>query len=245
MVTPAVRALGLCAFATLAVAAGPSLPEPAASPSAPVRSAFEKGGYPWYDAGSDTVKPVWPPRDWNLEWLDRWLQGRKLSGLGLAGHWITFALAMLGLLILLIVLVQLWRVNRPGASDSLDTAGVPGRLLRIEGLPEGLRPRTDDPWAEAVRCRAEGDFARAVICLFAHQLLTLERLRQVRLVPGRTGRQLVRAIDDGQVRAWVEPTLRLFEAVYYGHQTPTAEAFGPVWVAAEAFQRRLAGGRAP
>jgi hypothetical protein len=214
----------------------------AAGPSPPVRSALEKGKYPWYDARADAVKPVWPPREWNLDWLDRWSGGLGGNGFKLAGNWVAIGLVMFGLVILLLVLVQLWRLYRPGASDVLATAHGPGTASRIEGLPEGLRPETLDPWAEAVRCRAQGDYARAVVCLFAHQLLTLDRLRQVRLVPGRTGRQLVRAIADGQFRAWVEPTLRLFEAVYYGHRTPTAEAFEPVWSAAEEFQRRIAEG---
>jgi hypothetical protein len=220
-------------------------PLPSAGPSAPVRSALEKGGYPWYDAKADAAKPIWPPREWDLDWLDRWFRGKSGDWLNLAGNWVAFVLVMIGLVILLLVLLQLWRLYRPAADDLLGSVRGPGTASRIEGLPEGLRPETLDPWAEAVRCRERGDYARAVICLFAHQLLTLDRLRHLRLVPGRTGRQLVRAIPDAQFRGWVEPTLRLFEAVYYGHRSPTAESFEPVWIAAEAFQRRIAEGAAP
>ncbi len=115
---------------------------------------------------------------------------------------------------------------------------------RFEGLPAGLEPESDDPWSDAMRRRARGDYAGAIICLFAHQLLTLDRLRMLRLAPGRTGRQLVRAIDDRQIREWVERTLRLFEAVYYGHRVPSAKTFESVWVQAEAFERRVAAGPA-
>jgi hypothetical protein len=234
--------------ASLALAAVAAAEPPlisAGGPPPPVRSALEKGSYPWYDAKADAVKPVWPPREWNLDWLDRWLRGKDLDLAARAGDWVAIVLAMLGMLILLAVLGQLWRLYRPGAAETLASARGPGTASRIEGLPEGLRPETHDPWAEAVRYRAQGDYARAVVCLFAHQLLTLDRLRQIRLVPGRTGRQLVRAIADGEFRAWLDPTLRLFEAVYYGHRTPTAEAFEPVWAAAEAFQRRVAEGAMP
>jgi hypothetical protein len=213
-----------------------------AGPSTPVRSALEKGRYPWYDAKADAVKPIWPPREWNLDWLDRLTSGKGGNLLNLAGNWIAYVLVMIGLVILLMILMQLWRLYRPKADDLLGSVRGPGTASRIEGLPEGLRPETLDPWSEAIRCRERGDYARAVVCLFAHQLLTLDRLRQVRLVPGRTGRQLVRAIPDAQFRTWVEPTLRLFEAAYYGHRTPTADAFEPVWTAAEAFQRRIAEG---
>ena len=104
---------------------------------------------------------------------------------------------------------------------------------------------SSDPWEEAIRRRGRGDLAGAVVCLFAHQLLTLSRLGLVRLAPGRTGRQLLGAVADAEFRALVRPTLRLFEAVYYGHRTPSAEEFAAVWAGVEAFQRRVALGVTP
>jgi hypothetical protein len=221
-------------------------PATAPGPPAAVREALKKGAYPWYDTRNDTVKPLWPPREQELrwDWLDRLLKGKNLSWIPALGQLIMFVLAMVGLVILLAVLLALWRHYQPSGDDWLtqgwrarDEAGA---AARIEDLPEGLRPETDDPWAEALRCRDRGDYARAVVCLFVHQLLTLERLRQLRLHPGRTGRQLVRSIGDREFRTWVDTTLRLFEGVYYGHHPATAEAFEPVWVAAEAFEQRIA-----
>ncbi len=99
-----------------------------------------------------------------------------------------------------------------------------------------------DPLGEAARFRREGNLAAATLCLFVHQLRTLDELRLIRLAPGRTGRQLVRSIADGWIKARVEPTLRLFEASYYGHHEPTREAFDRVWQGAEELQARIAGG---
>jgi hypothetical protein len=76
--------------------------------------------------------------------------------------------------------------------------------------------------------------------MFAYQLLSLDSLSMIRLIPGRTGRQLVRSVGDRQLRGWVEPTLRLFEAVYYGHRPPSPEAFEAAWISAQAFQQRVA-----
>jgi hypothetical protein len=112
--------------------------------------------------------------------------------------------------------------------------------MRVQGLPVGIQDIRGDPWEEAVRRRARGDFAGAVVYLFAHQLLVLERLKQIRLMPGRTGRQYVRSVADPALRAVVEPTLRLFETVYYGRRVPPAEAFEAVWTLAEGWQRRSA-----
>jgi hypothetical protein len=231
---------------TAIASAAPAKATPASPAPVPVRKALEAGHYPWYNARTDSVEPVWPPREWelDLDWLDRWLRRLNLSWLPSAGQLIAYGLAMAGLAILVAVLVVLWRNYRPGAEGLLGRARAagPGKAARVEDLPEGLRPETDDPWSEAVRCRARGDYARAVVCLFVHQLLTLDRLRQLRLVPGRTARQLVRGIPDREFRSWVEATLRLFEDAYYGHRLPSAEAFEPVWTAAEAFERRIAEG---
>jgi hypothetical protein len=225
---------------------GPDPEAPSSDPERAVPSALARGNYPWYDAKTDSARPVLSPRKWNLEWLDRWLKGLdrwRVPGIGSFGDLFVIGVALLALTILLVVLVELWRRHRtPEVGRDAGWGGRTGMAARIEALPEGLRPETSDPWSEALRHRARGDFAAAIVCLFAHQLLALDRLRLVRLVPGRTGRQLVRAIDDRQFRAWVEPTLGLFEEVYYGHHSPTDEAFAAVWSLAEAFERRVAEG---
>jgi hypothetical protein len=222
-----------------------SAPEQAAlvgDASTPVKKALEKGKYPWYDSKSETVKPVWPPDlTWLTDWLERLFGRRRVPGIGRLGDLIAIVLAMLALAVFLVVLIELWRRYRPvNEGDAAQRRS--GASERIEGLPAGVRPETADPWAEAQARRARGDLAGAIVCLFAHQLLTLDRLRQIRLVPGRTGRQYVRAIDDREFRSSVEPTLHLFEAVYYGHQIPSVEAFERVWALAVSFEQRAAAG---
>ena len=239
-------------------------PSPASAPAAhsatEVRSALARGTYPWYDSKTDRLKPVlpWPdsaslrPKgftDWLRkrfgfvgDWwkkLNRW----SLPAIGKLGDVVAVALTVVILAVVLVVLLELLRRYRPLDEDAIRRAAIAsGSAQRIEGLPGGLPDAMADPWAEALRRRERGDFAGAVICLFAHQLLSLNRLGQIRLVPGRTGRQFVRSVVDRQLRALVEPTLRLFEVVYYGGRSPSAEAFEAVWAQAEAFQLRVAGG---
>ena len=64
----------------------------------------------------------------------------------------------------------------------------------------------------------------------------------IRLAPGRTGRQLVRSIDEAAVRGPLARSLRLFEDVYYGHRSPDPAAFEALWAEAEALDRRLTSG---
>jgi hypothetical protein len=222
-----------------------------------VRPALARQGYPWYDAAADRVKPVLPSPDfqggsWKKfgDWLNkvsqpvqRWfrgLNGWRLPFIGGLGDLVAVGLALLLLTLVLVGLLELLRRYRPPAVESEAVGGsLAGRAQRIEGLPAGVRLDAGDPWAEAQRLRARGDYAGAVVYLFAHQLLSLQRLRQIRLIPGRTGRQLVRSVADRGLRAGVDPTLRLFEAVYYGHKVPSREAFEDVWSQAESFERRV------
>jgi hypothetical protein len=229
------------------------------NPADPVRRALARESFPWYDATSGRVKPILSRLDFGSGWLKRvgeWIDrvGRwlarpfraldrwRLPGLGHAGDLIAIGLALLLLTLVLVLLLELLRRYRPLADEegnriATGRAGIGGRL---EGLPMGDTVDLTDPWGMAQRLRDRGDYAGAVVHLFAHQLLTLSSLGQLRLVPGRTGRQLVRAIDDGRLRAQVRPTLELFEAVYYGQHVPTAEAFEGVWTHALAFQESLA-----
>lgn len=217
-------------------AAGPTAPDP----SRAVASALGKGGFPWYDAAKDALKsvpipttPCSDPTPGPRSGGGRgWGDAVALGGFGLA------LAALLGFL------AWLWRRYEPAAVTPGAAPGRRGGPARFEELPAGIRGPlgSSDPWQEAIRLRDRGDLAGAIICLFAHQLLTLDRLGLVRLAPGRTGRQIVRAVADAEFRGLVGPTLRLFEAACYGHRAPSADEFAAVWLGAEAFERRVAGG---
>jgi hypothetical protein len=199
-----------------------------------VRSALGRGDYPWYDAKADAIKPLTPPAPVE-EPATREIVGPVRT--------IVFAIMAAALAALIAALAWAWARYGRGPDDLLEGGKSPtGTAARTTSLPAGLQVDLTDPWGEAVRLRAQGDFAGAIVCLFVHQLLTLDRLGQTRLAPGRTARQLVRAVADDAARRRVEPTLRLFEAVIYGHQPPSVEAFEAAWSEAEAFQRWAAAG---
>lgn len=234
---------GIVAWIVLCLVGGPFAASLRAAGGDPVPKALEEGKYPWYDAKADAARPLWPPKEPDFSWFERWfggLKGWKIPGIGSIGDLFVIGMVLLALTILTVFLLELWRRYRPIPGSEETAARLGGLQARIEGLPEGLRPETNDPWAEALARRDRGDYAGAIICLFAHQLLALDRLHQLRLAPGLTGRQLVRSVDDRDYRGWVEPTLRLFEAVYYGGQVPARPAFEAVWAHAEAFERRIA-----
>ena len=257
MVThPSIRRWALASFAliTLALlsAADPTPPRPPATDrvAEQARAALRSGGFPWYDPASDDVRSIRlrpdptpdPPR------------ASSTAGGGGSGSWwwpfgiwnlwdaIVFLLFLATLIALGILVARYWKRFEPAPDAIREVEPEPPSGGAGEALPAALRPVATggDLWAEADRRRQAGDLAGAVVHLFAHQLLSLSRLGLVRLVPGRTGRQLQRAVADKEFQALVLPTLRQFEAVYYGHRAVPPGEFALVWAAAESFQRRLA-----
>lgn len=230
MVTPW-QSLALALILAAPASAGDDAPE--------IARALGRVPLPWYDPAKDGVKPVpvpAAPQEWNWGWGG----GGFANVLGNAVALLGFSL---GLVALLLLLAWFWRIYEPTGA-SADAEAGPGEPERVEALPAGLRREfaSSDPWSEALRRRERGDLSGAVVCLFAHQLLSLSRLGLVRLAPGKTGRQLLRSVGLSEFRALVDPTLRLFEAVYYGHRVPSPGEFEQVWEQAEAFERRAAQG---
>ncbi len=227
------RALALALILAAPATAGDDAPE--------IARALGRAPLPWYDPAKDRVKPVplpAPPKEWNWNWGAgggglAWVLGNAVALLGFG----------LGLMALLLLLAWFWRIYEPTGA-STETEGGPGEPERVEALPAGLRREfaSSDAWSEALRRRERGDLSGAVVCLFAHQLLSLSRLGLVRLAPGKTGRQLLRSVGLAEFRSLADPTLRLFEAVYYGHRVPSPGEFERVWEQAEAFERRAARG---
>ena len=211
-----------------------------ASPSSDgsVPTALGRGSFPWYDAQADQVRVVKVRVPPDLSALDRVPTLKAWRW----GDYVVFGGFVVALVVVAVLMARSWKRYLPTADSATDQAD-PGRGNRAgEALPAALRrfDPGDDPWAEANRLRQAGDLAGAVVCLFAHQLLTLARLHLVRLAPGRTGRQLHRSVIDEEFQNLLTPTLRQFEAVYYGHRDPTPTDFATLWETAEAFERRVA-----
>ncbi len=228
-------------------------PELAPELDSPVRAALKQQAYPWYDSESDGVKPLLPdPSTWSV-WIGKrvdsffdWLghlfgQRRGLStpgssGLGSALATLLFIAA--GVLFFWL-LWRFWRLGAGPEPEATEPAVRIGDAVRAAGLPASMAAEGIDPWAEALRRRADGDLAGAVVWLFLDQLVGLQRVGLVRLMPGRTARQYAGGLDDTLLRNSLRATLQVFEDVYYGHRRPDRDEFERVWASAEAFRRRL------
>lgn len=220
MVSPA--AAGWLALSLLAAAPDAGGPD---AGDAEVRRAMDAAGFPWYDPRADTARPVWPPSPE--------VPARRGGGVAV-GQSLVFALMTLGVAAVVAALALAFRLYTPAPPEASRPKPPPGRASRVEGLPlpEGLEIDLSDPWAQAQRLRRAGDRAGAAVALFVHLMLTLDRRGLSRLAPGRTARQVVRGVEEAATRRRVEPTLRLFEAAFYGRRVPSPEAFEAAWASA-------------
>jgi hypothetical protein len=224
----------------------------------PARAALARGKYPWYDSANDRIQPVdlTPEKDssW-LRSLGDWIKGvfnvvgdffariaraLHLPTIGSLGNALPIVLTGIGVVLLAILIRVLWASASFDRGEDGASGRAVGKMSRITMLPgEMVTSSITDPWAEAVERRRRGDYSGAIIFLFAHQLLELDRLNLIRLTPGGTGRKYVRGLADARLRELLSPTLGLFEQAYYGHKRLSAANFEPVWAEALFFQSFL------
>ncbi|TWU18360.1 DUF4129 domain-containing protein [Allorhodopirellula heiligendammensis] len=104
---------------------------------------------------------------------------------------------------------------------------------RIAELPAELRGTSVSPRAELERLRQTGDFDRAIIFLFGHQLLMLDRVGQIRLSRWKTNNQYVRETMQSSppMGEQLRDTVAAFERSYFGKHPLTGEQFERLWQA--------------
>ncbi len=202
---------------------------------------------PWYDAETDdfTTVNVKPPRPPVLS-----------STSGTSGSWNLFSfggliqlfgwLGLATLLAWLFYLISKAYLRRElMESESFDEqAPTSHDVTRIEELPLSLPSTVDNYLAEAERLYRAGDIAQAIVYLFSHQLLELDRRHWIRLVKGKTNRQYLREIRRSPASASTSAsgplvagpladsfgqTVLLFEEVFFGKRMPPKRQIESCW----------------
>lgn len=102
---------------------------------------------------------------------------------------------------------------------------------RIAELPAELRDTEVNPRAELERLIQIGDFERAIVFLYGHQLLMLDRVGWLRLSRWKTKNQYVRETsqshaDVGERFAHIA---NAFERAYFGKHPMTRDMFDSLW----------------
>ena len=88
-----------------------------------------------------------------------------------------------------------------------------------------------------------GNYAAAIIYLFSHQLVQLDRRQIIHLAKGKTNRQCLREVGQAEMlRQLVGQTLVAFEDVFFGHHDIDRRRFEACWSRLPEFESLLAQG---
>ena len=215
------------------------LPSGAVSPSDPDaavvagRRALDRWrDYPWYDDAGDGVRRIElaPPPEPRAR--DDWQFGGGPSPL----HMLIWTL--IGALLLAVV----WLLLRSFLQREPSAAGQPAEedRGRIESLPFPVRPGKLDLLDQARRLYEQGDFRQAIIYLFSHELVQLDKRQLIRLAKGKTNRQYLREVASrAGLRAVVEQTMVVFEDVFFGNRELQRAQFESCWSRLDEFEQLL------
>jgi hypothetical protein len=175
-------------------------------------------GYPWYDAKTDGLRRVEVSQPVTIN-----------ASLGTLLQWTAWFLVALLLAGIVYLLVRaFWRRDRRRAGET--GAEPAGSAERIESLPAPAVDSPRDLLDEARRCQQRGDYGRAIVFLFSHQLWQLDKHGRIRLAQGKTNRQYLREIAARPaLRSLMEQTTLVFENFFFGHHAIERPAFEICW----------------
>jgi hypothetical protein len=196
--------------------------------------AFEQGRFPWYDAEQDSLKPLTlrpstpaaKPSEFDAGFL------RYLA-------WGVLSLALAALVTFFAYTIR-HRLRRQ--ADPQKAAGVVN-LTTVESLPFLSGRSRDDLLGEARRYYQEGNYSEAIVYLFSHQLVELDRFALIRIAKGKTNRQYLRELGPAPpLRPTVELTMTAFEDVFFGRRSLDRAGFEACWNQLPLFEQLVSRG---
>ena len=162
---------------------------------------------------------------------------------GLSVFAILVLVLLVGGLIAVIVYLILQNVRQKPAETVQVTRRPVSHDDRMEALPQPARKHVDDLLAEARRCYQEGRYGEAIVYLFSHQLLELDKSQLIRLGRGKTNRQyLTEVAARPPLRELVGQTMVVFEDAFFGNYPIEQQRFESCWVQLDTFRRLVAQG---
>ena len=193
--------------------------------------------YPWYDAAADDIRKVrvreawdWPDFNWGggswnfdpLQWV----------------MWFAIAL-LLGILAYFLIRAYLRRENQQSmnTTNGADVHAIDD-AERIAALPFHVNRRSLDLLEEARRHYQAGRYSQAIVYLFSHELVELDKRQFLRLAKGKTNRQYLREINAAPaVKGLLEQTMVAFESVFFGGRALEVSQFEACWNRVAEFDR--------
>lgn len=211
--------------------------------------------FPWYDRAKDAARPlsVLPRDDADSENRgSKWTNTAPVTGgkTPTLNRWSYFGpvLQTVGLSALLLLLGLIaFMVARAFLHEELSESSAARKIVeakrdadRVQALPLKVPVPAGDFLQEARRLYEAGRFSEAIIYLFSHQLLELDKHHCIRLAKGKTNRQYLRELRlQPTLAAILETTVVAFEEAFFGHKSLPRESFEKCWGSLDEFDQQL------
>ncbi len=176
--------------------------------------------YPWYDAASDGIRRVEidPPEDSRPKISTPWLQ---------TAAWIVLAILLVGVAYYLVRAYLLRERSGGKSAGHGDEAAQTQRRIEALNGPTAL----GDLLAAAELHYRDGRYREAIICLFGHELVELDKRQLIRLAKGKTNRQYLRELGPRRaLQQLVGRTVIVFEDVFFGNRPIDRARFESCWL---------------
>jgi hypothetical protein len=131
---------------------------------------------------------------------------------------------------------------KAGSVRSRGGRPIAGATALIERLPVPVDRAHGDLLGEARRLYDQMQYGRAILYLFAYELLQLDRHHVIRLARGKTNRQYLRELTRvSPLSPPLERTMVAFESVFFGRQALDRGGFEACWQELPQFENLLRG----
>jgi hypothetical protein len=214
---------------------------------------------PWYDPEQNSLVPIevktnlpesenrdsrWLPKPEKVRAAKPSTSSSTSSTSGSSGSGVSvmnvigwLVLIIIGFALIFLVLYVFSKVEPDAMSARKNTSGdamvdVDEQMLeRMKQLPAEVRHTDVNLRSEAERLMNASRFDEAIVMLFGHQLLLLDRCRVLRLARGKTNGRYVRETrgNSPEANPYFARTVSAFEASYFGGHTPSADRFAKLW----------------
>jgi hypothetical protein len=189
--------------------------------------------YPWYDPANDGLQRV-AIRE----------PGEHHRFLGISSEWnpllIAASLTVLAIVLVMLVLMLLRATGLRKPKKQLGEPPLVSDAERIEALSFPVARRNLSLLEQARLFYQAGNHTQAMLYLFSHQLVELDRHQIVRLAKGKTNRQYLREIGQGRALGQlIDQALVAFEDAFFGHHDIDRERFETCWSRLPEFESLL------
>lgn len=224
------------------------------------KDALDQSKLPWYNADEDSVQIVsldtetdagdrknkdekgqrasrsgW--FDWEWDWGSGGGGGGgfRIPSFGEVMQFLGWVILLLVLGGLIYALIRTFLSLEPNAkalqrNAVLESEEVRTDEQRIQELPMQPQKKEGDFLSNAKSSYDAGQYAEAIVYLFSHRLLQLDRAGFIRLTRGKTNRQyLFEVTKSNELRSILGQTIVCFEDVFFGQHELSKSRFEATW----------------